>query len=101
MWAYRTAAELLGVTQTALHAALDRGETIASLVDACGLDVNRVTEAIVEAELADIDALARIAGFARADIVLFRHEMRDYLVALVTHGEHAAEATSGAVLTAA
>jgi len=92
MWALSTAAEKLGVTPVALQMALDRGETIASLAQACGVDVDEVTETVVEAELADIEALARIAGFGAADIALLGREMREYLVAVVNEGEHIAEA---------
>ena len=92
MWAQSTASEMLGVTPTALQAALDRGETIASLAHECGLDVEQVVDAVVAAELADIEALARIAGFTEADGELFGLEVRAYLGTLVTSGERAAEA---------
>ena len=92
MWARSTASEMLGVTPTALQAALDRGETIASLARECGLDVELVVDAVVAAELGDIEALARIAGFGEADVELFGLEVRAYLGTLVTSGERAAEA---------
>lgn len=92
MWALSTAAEKLGVTSAALQMALDRGETIASLAHAGGVDVDEVTESVVDAELADVEALARIAGFGAADIALLGRDMREYLVAVVNKGEHIAEA---------
>jgi hypothetical protein len=92
MWALPIAAEMLGVTPTAMQAALDRGETIASLAQECGLDVEQVVDAVVAAELADIEALARIAGFAEADVELFGLEVRGYLGTMVTNGERSAEA---------
>jgi hypothetical protein len=92
MWVQSTAAQMLGVTATALQAALDRGETIASLAQECGVDVEQVVDTVVAAELADIEALARITGFTEADVELFGLEVRAYLGTLVTSGESAAEA---------
>lgn len=91
MYAIPTAAQFLGVTPTALEAALDRGETLRSLTIACGLDPDRMTEAVVDAETADVVALARIAGFGPDAVAEFTRELRAYLVAYVRDGEQAAD----------
>lgn len=91
MYAISTAADILGVTPTALEAALARGETIVSLTRACGLDPDEMTESVVDAEVADVAALAMIAGFDADAIAEFVAEMRAYLVSFVTHGEQVAE----------
>ncbi|TDE10139.1 hypothetical protein [Jiangella asiatica] len=91
MYAMTTAAELLGVTPKALAAALARGETVLSLTKARGLDTDRMVEAVVDSESADVAALATIAGFAPDDVELFSRELRAYLVAFVTDGEDVAD----------
>lgn len=91
MYAIPTAAHILGVTPAALETALERGETISSLAIACGQDPERMTEAIVEAETADVVALAGIAGFGRDAVAEFVRELRDYLVAFVRDGERVAD----------
>ncbi|WP_157741320.1 hypothetical protein [Jiangella sp. DSM 45060] len=91
MYAIPTAAHILGVTPAALETALERGETISSLAIACGQDPERMTEAIVEAETADVVALAGIAGFGRDAVAEFVRELRDYLVAFVRDGEQVAD----------
>lgn len=92
MYANETAAEILGVTPDALAHALGRGETIASITASCGLDVRAMTEAVVDAELADIEALAVIAGFAPDAVDDIVADMRAYVVAVITDGAAAAEA---------
>ncbi|WP_166345563.1 hypothetical protein [Phytoactinopolyspora limicola] len=92
MYAIPTAAEILGVTPAALEAALDRGETIATVTRACGLDVDHMTESLVNAEVPDIEALAMIAGFTTAEISQFAAEVRTYLTSFVEHGQQAADA---------
>lgn len=101
MYAMTTAAEILGVTPAALEAALARDETILSLTRACGLDPKRMTEAIVDAETADVEALATIAGFGADDVAGFVGEMRSYLVSFVTDGEHVADRLFDRTLAAA
>jgi hypothetical protein len=91
MYAIPTAAHILGVTPAALEAALDRGETIRSLALACGLDPDLMTEAIIDAETADVIALASIAGFGPEDVAEFARELRSYLVAFVHDGERVAD----------
>ncbi|MBB5787081.1 hypothetical protein [Jiangella mangrovi] len=91
MYAIPTAAQILGVTPAALEAALERGETIRTLALACGLDPDLMTEAIVDAETADVIALASIAGFGPADVAEFARELRTYLVAFVHDGERVAD----------
>ncbi|HEY9410703.1 MAG TPA: hypothetical protein VIP77_14080 [Jiangellaceae bacterium] len=80
------------MTTTALQAALDRGETIASLARSCGLDVRGVLEPVVDAEVADVEALAIIAGFGPDEVAEFAHELRTYLTSFVLDGEHVADA---------
>lgn len=102
MYAITTAAEILGVTADALERALDRGETIGTLTKACGLDVDAMTRAVVDAELADFTVLARIAGFDPAGQVEILRDIRDYVITFVNQGEYAAEHRLGALeLTAA
>jgi hypothetical protein len=91
MYAIPTAAQMLGVTPTALEAALERGETIASLALACGLDPESMTETIIDAETADVVALASIAGFGPDAVAEFARELRTYLVAFVRDGERVAD----------
>ncbi|TDC56680.1 hypothetical protein E1212_01555 [Jiangella ureilytica] len=91
MYAIPTAAHILGVTPAALEAALQRGETIRTLALACGLDPDLMTEAIVDAETADVVALASIAGFGQDDVAEFTRELRAYLVAFVDEGEPVAD----------
>lgn len=91
MYAIPTAAQILGVTPKALATALERGETIHSLAVACGQDPDRMTEAIIDAETADVVALASIAGFGPDAVAEFARELRAYLVAFVHDGEHAAD----------
>lgn len=91
MYAIPTAAHILGVTPAALEAALERGETIRTLAVACGLDPDLMTEAIVDAETADVVTLATIAGFGREDVAEFARELRAYLVAFVDEGERVAD----------
>ncbi|WP_146605229.1 hypothetical protein [Jiangella anatolica] len=91
MYAIPTAADILGVTPAALETALARGETIRSLAIACGQDPERMTEAIIDAETADVVTLARIAGFGADAIAEFARELRAYLVAFVTDGAHVAD----------
>ncbi|WP_026877897.1 hypothetical protein [Jiangella gansuensis] len=91
MYAMTTAADLLGVTPSALEAALARGETVLSLTRACGLDPHWMVEAVVDSEAADLTALATIAGFGPDDVELFGRELRAYLVAFVADGEDAAD----------
>lgn len=92
MYAISTAAERLGVTPTALETALDRGETIATLTRACGLDPDEMTLSVINAEVADVEALAVIAGFDAAEVAQFVAEVRAYLITLVWDGEAAADA---------
>lgn len=102
MYAIPTAAGILGVTPRALEAALDRGETIASLTRACGLDPEEMAQSVVDAEVADVEVLATIAGFSAADVAVFVQEMRAYLVCFVYDGEDVADALfDGAALAAA
>ncbi|NED94736.1 hypothetical protein G1H11_05370 [Phytoactinopolyspora alkaliphila] len=102
MYAIPAAAEVLGVTPTALEAALRRGETIASLTEGCGLDVDRMTEQVLDAEVPDIEALASIAGFDSDEIDQFAAELRNYLISFIHEGEQAANALfDGPVLAAA
>ncbi|TDD68499.1 hypothetical protein E1262_15880 [Jiangella aurantiaca] len=91
MYAIPTAAQILGVTPAALEAALEHGETIRSLTIACGHDPDLMTEAIVDAETADVVALADIAGFGPDAIAEFARELRAYLVAFVSDGQHVAD----------
>lgn len=91
MYAIPTAAHILGVTPTALEAALERGETIRSITIACGIDPERMTDAVVDAETADVVALARIAGFGPDAVAEFVRELRAYLVAFVRDGERVAD----------
>ncbi|WP_157987492.1 hypothetical protein [Jiangella endophytica] len=91
MYAIPTAAQILGVTPTALEAALERGETIRSLAIACGQDPDRMTEAVIDAETADVVALAGIAGFGPDAVAEFVRELRSYLVAFVRDGERVAD----------
>lgn len=84
-------ADQLGVTPRALQAALDRGETIASLARSCGLATDLLLEAIVDAEVSDIETLAVIAGFGPADVDEFVRETTVYLREFVEHGEAVAE----------
>lgn len=91
MYAIPTAAHILGVTPAALEAALERGETIRTLALACGLDPDLMTEAIVDAETADVVALASIAGFGREDVAEFARELRAYLMTFVDEGERVAD----------
>ncbi|MGH8828349.1 MAG: hypothetical protein ACRDVZ_12310 [Jiangellaceae bacterium] len=93
MDALSIAAEQLGVTPRALQAALDRGETIASLAQACGLDADRVREAIVDAEVSDVEALGPIAGFSPADVGQFVREISAYLREFVERGQLVADGT--------
>lgn len=95
MYAISTAAANLGVTPSALETALSRGETIASLTRACGLDPDEMTRSVIEAEVADVEALAMIAGFDSAEITQFVKEMCEYLITLVWDGEAAADARFG------
>lgn len=97
MDALAIAAEQLSVTTTALQGALDRGETIASLARSCGFDVRGVLEEVVDAEVADVEALAIIAGFGPDDVAEFAHELRTYLTSFVLDGEHVADARWAAV----
>jgi hypothetical protein len=92
MYAITAAADVLGVTPRALRKALQRGETIASLTQACGLDLDVMTAKIVDSEVPDVEALAKIAGFRDDDVSRFSTEMRDYLVSFIQHGEQAANA---------
>ncbi|WP_129664720.1 hypothetical protein [Phytoactinopolyspora endophytica] len=92
MYAIPTAAGILGVTPAALEAALQRGETIATLARACGLDLDTMTDSLVDAEVPDVEALATIAGFDSDDISEFTAEMRAYLVTFINDGEHVANA---------
>ncbi|SEF15203.1 hypothetical protein [Jiangella alba] len=91
MYAIPTAAHLLGVTPAALEAALERGETIRSLTIACGQDPERMTDAVIDAETADVVALAGIAGFGPDAVAEFVRELRDYLVAFVRDGQRVAD----------
>ena len=91
MYAIPTAALMLGVTPTALEAALERGETISGLALARGQDPDRMTEAIIDAETADVVALASIAGFGPDAVAEFTRELRAYLVAFVRDGERVAD----------
>jgi hypothetical protein len=102
MYAIPTAAEILGVTPNALEAALDRGETIATVTRACGLDVEHMKESLIDAEVPDIEALAMIAGFDSEEISQFAAEVRSYLDSFVEHGEQVADTwfDSPAVLAA-
>ena len=92
MYAMTTAAEHLGVTPKALSTALERGETIASLTRACGLDPDEMTLAVINAEVADIEALAMIAGFDASTTATFVAELREYLITYVWDGQAAADA---------
>lgn len=89
------AADRLGVTPTALGAALGRGESIASLAAACGRDVDAVTAAVVDSEASDIEALGTIAGFDDADVTTFVAEVSEWLRSYVEHGEQIVEPASG------
>ncbi|WP_157574935.1 hypothetical protein [Jiangella muralis] len=91
MYAIPTAAHILGVTPAALAAALERGETIRSLTIACGHDPERMTQAVVDAETADVVALAGIAGFGPDAVAEFVGELRAYLVAFVRDGQRVAD----------
>lgn len=91
MYAIPTAAHILGVTPAALEAALERGETIRSITIACGHDPERMTDAVIEAETADVVALAGIAGFGPDAIAEFVRELRAYLVTFVRDGERVAD----------
>ncbi|AYY12589.1 hypothetical protein EF847_07595 [Actinobacteria bacterium YIM 96077] len=102
MYAISTAAEILGVTPSALEAALERGETIATLTEACGLDLDHMTESLVNAEVPDIEALAMIAGFDSDEIAQFGAEVRQYVTSFIHDGEQAANRRfDGPVLAAA
>lgn len=78
----RRARVRLGVTPAALAA---------SLTIACGKDPVAMTEAIVDAETADVVALAGIAGLEPDATAEFTRELRAYPVAFVRDGEHAAD----------
>ncbi|NEE03743.1 hypothetical protein [Phytoactinopolyspora halotolerans] len=91
MYAIPTAAEILGVTPAALEAALERGETIATLSRSCDVDVDTMTESLVDAEVPDVEALATIAGFTSDEIAQFAAELRAYLVEFVNEGQDAAD----------
>ena len=91
MYAIPTAAQILGVTPAALETALERGETIRTIAVACGHDPDRMTEAIIDAETADVVALASIAGFGPDAVAEFARELRAYLVAFVHDGERVAD----------
>lgn len=90
MYVTSTAAEILGVARVVLETTLASGETIADLARGRGLDVDAVTEAVVDSEIADIEVLAVIAGFSADDVMLFVNEVRDYVVAFVNGGEETA-----------
>ncbi|PSL08541.1 hypothetical protein CLV30_101516 [Haloactinopolyspora alba] len=92
MYAIPTAADRLGVTPGALRKALDRGETIANLTRACGLDPDEMTLAVIDAEVADVEALALISGFDDTEIALFVSELRAFIITFVWDGEAAANA---------
>jgi hypothetical protein len=92
MYAIPAAADILGVTPEALETALERGETIATLTRACGLDVEQMTEQVLDAEVPDVEALATIAGFDSDEVSQFSHELRSYLISFIHEGEQAANA---------